>query len=82
MTSEALRIKTVREACRIAWGSTGRITELDAQYMMAWSGLSVLYRTNDLGQLNPVQQKKVKRVGITTAQDAGNIIDLVYRSKD
>jgi hypothetical protein len=47
-------------------------------------GLERAFRSvpNDLGQLNPVQQKKVKRVGITTARDAGNIIDLAYRSKD
>jgi hypothetical protein len=58
MTLDALRIIAISEACRVAWERTGTITLLDDHYMLAWSHLSLLYRRNDLGQLNPVQQKR------------------------
>ncbi|KAM0851202.1 hypothetical protein ACQ4PT_052581 [Festuca glaucescens] len=79
MTSEALRIQSIRESCTAAWETTGTITMQGAMEMLAWSGLSLLYRTDDLGQLNKGQLRKVRRTGVTTKEEAGNIIDLVYR---
>ncbi|XP_062213659.1 uncharacterized protein LOC133914599 [Phragmites australis] len=83
MIAEALRFKPIREAFSKDWESETFLSKAQSKYVVHWGAISyLLWKWERTGNWEGSEAKGARRIGVTNAAQALEMLDLLKRPRD